>query len=57
MFDSVSNISKVIHLINTNYMLLDLSNAFNNVKYVSEMILNKYLLIENNSDKKYIYVY
>ena len=54
-FDSVSNISKVIHLINTNYMLLDLSNAFNNVKYsFLEMILNKYLLIENNSDKKNI---
>ena len=54
-FDSVSNISKVIHLINTNYMLLDLSNAFNNVKYsFLEMILNKYLLVDNDSDKKNI---
>lgn len=54
-FDSVSSISCIIHKINTDYMLLDLSNAFNNVKYkFLEKILNKYLIIENDSDKNNI---
>ena len=51
-FDSVGSISTIIHKIN-DYMLLDLSNAFNNVKYeFLECILNDYLIIENENDKK-----
>lgn len=54
-FESVSNVGSIIQLTQHKFILLDLSNAFNNVTYsFLDFILNHYIQIDDDFKKKNI---
>ena len=51
-FESIANIANIIHTTKHKYLILDLSNAFNNVTYTfMYKVLEEYLVISDKEEK------